>query len=158
MACLRLRDEGGPLPAVQVLICPNTDLLLAQPSIVQKGTGYGLDADLLAWFVAQWTPDPAERRTASPLHQPDLSGLPTALVVTAEQDALRDEGAAYAHRLAESGVPVTHRREAGLPHGFIQDLDLTSPDAAAAQQRIFADIRRLISSPGTARAEPERSG
>jgi acetyl esterase len=144
MACLRLRDEGGPSPAVQILICPNTDLTLSRPSITEKGTGYGLDAEMLAWFAAQWMPDSARRRAASPLHHPDLSGLPTALVVTAEHDALRDEGDAYAHRLAEAGVQVTHRCEPGLVHGFIQGMDLTSSDAAAAHERIFTDVRRLI--------------
>lgn len=144
MACLRLRDEGGPLPAAQILICPNTDLTLSQPSVTEKGTGYGLDAGMLAWFAAQWVPDPAERRTASPLHHPDVSGLPAALVVTAEHDVLRDEGDAYARRLADAGVRVTHRREPGLTHGFIQGMDLTSSEAAAAHERIFADVRALI--------------
>ncbi|WP_326823839.1 alpha/beta hydrolase [Streptosporangium sp. NBC_01756] len=159
MACLRLRDEGGPLPAVQILICPNTDLTLSLPSVTEKGTGYGLDADMVAWFAAQWTPDPERRRAASPLHHPDLSGLPAALVVTAEHDALRDEGDAYARRLADAGVRVTHRCEPGLVHGFIQGMDLTSPDAAAAHQRIFADIRGLIprrDDPGTVAVRKRR--
>ncbi|GII56212.1 hypothetical protein Pth03_46010 [Planotetraspora thailandica] len=144
MACLRLRDEGRRPPAVQVLLCPNTDLTLSLPSVVEKGTGHGLDADVLTWFVEQWVPDPAARREASPLHQPDLSGLISALVVTAEHDALRDEGDAYAARLADAGVEVTHRCEPHLVHGFIQGMDLTSADAAAAHERIFADVRRLV--------------
>ncbi|MER5749406.1 alpha/beta hydrolase [Streptomyces sp. NPDC002088] len=143
-ACLSLRDEGGPLPAVQALICPNTDLSLEYPSIAEKGTGYGLDADALAVFVDQFVPAPADRRAASPLHADDLSGLPTALIVTAEHDALRDEGGAYAHRLAEAGVAVRHRVEPGLVHGFIQGMDLTDPAAAAAHTRLFADLRELI--------------
>ncbi|MGW2819991.1 alpha/beta hydrolase [Streptomyces sp. NPDC001443] len=143
-ACLVLRDEGGPLPALQALFCPNTDLLLRHPSIVEKGTGYGLDADVLAVFVEQFVPDPARRRAASPLHADDLSGLPGALIVTAEHDALRDEGDAYAHRLAQAGVPVRHRVEPGLVHGFIQGMDLTDPAAAAAHERLFADLRELV--------------
>ncbi|WP_079189569.1 alpha/beta hydrolase [Actinacidiphila paucisporea] len=143
-ACLALRDTGGPLPALQALICPNTDLTLTRPSITEKGTGYGLDADELAFFAASYVPDPAARAAASPLHAPDLTGLPPAVVVTAEHDALRDEGDAYARRLAAAGVPVRHRREAGLPHGFIQNMDLTSAVAAAAHDRVFADLRELI--------------
>ncbi|MET7457620.1 alpha/beta hydrolase [Streptomyces sp. NPDC005574] len=143
-ACLALRDEGGPLPAVQALICPNTDLTLALPSVTDKGTGHGLTAEALAGFVEAFVPDPAERAAASPLHADDLAGLPTALVVTAEHDPLRDEGDAYARRLAQAGVTVRHRCETGLEHGFIQGMDLTDPAAAAAHERVFADLRDLV--------------
>ncbi|WP_214412595.1 alpha/beta hydrolase [Sphaerisporangium fuscum] len=144
MACLRLRDAGEPLPAVQILICPNTDLTLSQPSIEEKGSGYALDADFLTWAVTQWTPEEAVREEASPLLAPDLRGMPDTIIVTAEHDALRDEGDAYARRLAQAGVRVVHRQEAGLTHGFIQGMDLTSPEAAAAQDRLFADITALV--------------
>ncbi|MGV9385539.1 alpha/beta hydrolase [Nonomuraea sp. NPDC003707] len=56
---------------------------------------------------------------------------------------LRDEGDAYARRLARAGVHVTHRQEPGLEHGFIQNMDLTSAEAAAAHERLFEDIRTL---------------
>jgi acetyl esterase len=144
MACLRLRDEGGPLPAAQVLICPNTDLTLSRPSIGENDADYGPKADFLAWAVEQWAPDPVTRAPASPLFAADLSGMPATILVTAEHDTLRDEGDAYADRLAEAGVRVAHRREPGLVHGFIQNMDLTSEEAAAAHQRLFADIRTLI--------------
>ncbi|MCW3840397.1 alpha/beta hydrolase [Micromonospora yasonensis] len=145
MACMRLRDQGDPLPAVQILICPNTDLLLSRPSVSEKGIGYGLDAEMLSWFVAQWVPDPIDRRAASPLHHPDLAGLPAALVVAAEHDWLCDEGASYARRLADAAVRVGYRCEPGLLHGwFIQGTDLTDPEAAAAHERIFIDVRLLI--------------
>ncbi|MEV6011960.1 alpha/beta hydrolase fold domain-containing protein [Streptomyces sp. NPDC051976] len=97
-ACIALRDEGGPLPAVRALICPNTDLTLALPSITENSTGHNLEADTLAVFVESFVPDPADRPAASPLHADDLTGLPTALVVTAEHDPLHDEGDAYARR------------------------------------------------------------
>jgi len=48
LGCLRLRDEGGPLRAAQVLACPNTDLTLSQPSVTEKATGWGLSADDVA--------------------------------------------------------------------------------------------------------------
>ncbi|WP_234343899.1 alpha/beta hydrolase [Streptomyces sp. NRRL F-5123] len=143
-ACLVLRDEGGPLPGLQALVCPNTDLTLGLPSVAEKGSGYGLDADALTYFAAAYVPDPAHRAAASPLHAADVSGLPPALIVTAEHDALRDEGDAYAERLAKAGVPVRHRCEPGLEHGFIQGTDLTDPAAAAAHDRFFADLRALV--------------
>jgi acetyl esterase len=144
LACLRLRDAGGPQPTAQVLAYPNTDLTLSEPSVRAKGTGWSLDAGDLAWAVAQWVPDESARAAASPLHAPDLSGLPPALVVTAEHDPLRDEGDRYAARLAAAGTPVRHRCEPGLVHGFLQGLDLVSPVAAAASDRFFADVHELV--------------
>ncbi|MET7464962.1 alpha/beta hydrolase [Nonomuraea sp. NPDC005501] len=146
MACLRLRDEGGPLPAAQILLCPNTDLTLSMPSVAEKGSGYGLDAGFLSWAVSQWTSGPEVRDDprASPLTAADLRGMPDSIVVTAEHDPLRDEGDAYARRLAEAGVRVTHRQEPGLVHGFIQNMDLTSPEAAAAHERLFRDIAGML--------------
>jgi acetyl esterase len=145
LACLRLHGEGGPVPGAQVLVCPNTDLTLSQPSMTEKGTGWGLSADDVAWGAELWVPDAAQRAapTVSPLHATDLTGLPPALVLTAEHDPLRDEGDAYAARLAAAVVPTTHRREPRMIHGFLT-LDTVSPAAAAAGERLFADIARML--------------
>ncbi|MHC3467964.1 alpha/beta hydrolase [Streptomyces sp. 7R007] len=145
LACLRLRDEGGPVPAAQVLAYPNTDLTLSSPSARTKATGWGLTTDDVAWGAEQWVPDPARRADprVSPLHAADLGGLPPAVVVTAEHDPLRDEGDAYAARLAEAGVAVRHRCEAGMVHGFLT-LDTLSPAAAQAGDRVFAEVADLL--------------
>jgi len=145
LACLRLRDEGGPLPAGQALAYPNTDLTLSRPSIRSKGAGWGLDPADLAWAVGQWGIAPERRAdpAVSPLFAPDLAGLPPALVVTAEHDPLRDEGDEYVARLRDAGTPVLHRCEPDLVHGFLQGLDTISPIAADAADRFFADVGRL---------------
>ncbi len=145
LVCLRLRDAGARCPAAQMLVYPNTDLTFALPSVREKATGWGLDADDARWFAEQWVPDPARRADprVSPLHEPDLTGLPPAIVVTAEHDPLRDEGEAYAARLAEAGVPVGARRERGLVHGFL-GFASTSPAAAEAARRLAADVRDLL--------------
>jgi acetyl esterase len=130
LACVRLRDEDPrALPGLQVLLYPNTDLTGGQPSMRDKGTGFGLTASGVRFF--------------SPLRAPDLSGLPPALVVTAEHDPLRDEGEAYARRLADAGVDVELRREPGLIHNFMM-LDTVSPACAAGVDRVAADLRRLL--------------
>lgn len=115
----RVRDRGGPPIAFQLLIYPGTDMTRSLPSYTDNGTGYLLDADTMAWFVGLYL-DGAEPRQAdaSPLFVEDLSGLPPALVVTAEFDPLRDEGEAYAERLSEAGVAVVLSRYDGMVHGF----------------------------------------
>jgi acetyl esterase len=149
LACLRLREEGGPRPFAQVLVHPNTDLTLAQPSVREFGDGWGLQAADVAWGAESWVPDPARRADpgVSPLAAPDLTNLPTALVVTCAYDPLRDEGEAYARRLADAGVLARHRREPGMIHGFLT-LDTMSPAAAAAGQRVFADLLALLGEDG----------
>jgi acetyl esterase len=73
------------------------------------------------WFWSLYLPDPADGASpyASPLNATDLSGLPAALMITAEFCPLRDEGNAYAEALARADVPVEHRQYADLPHGFL---------------------------------------
>ena len=146
LACLRLRDEDpAALLDLQVLLCANTDLTGAQPSMRQKASGWGLDAEGIKFFSSQWVPDPSRWSDpgVSPLHAPDLSGLPKALIVTAEHDPLRDEAEAYAHRLRDAGVDVELRREPGLIHNFMM-LDEISPACAAAADRVAADLRTLL--------------
>lgn len=113
------RDVGGPSIAFQLLVYPGTDLTGSMPSHVENGTGYLLDSETMTFFLGSYLAggDPRDP-DASPLFAEDLSGLPPALVVTAEFDPLRDEGEAYAERLREAGVPVTATRYDGMIHGF----------------------------------------
>ena len=129
-----------------MLACPNTDLRLTSRSIEQLGHGWVLDVDSLRWAIAQWLPpgvapeDPA----VSPVLA-DLAGLPPTVVVTADHDPLRDEGDALARALRAVRVPVVHRCEPGMVHGFIQNLDLVSPAAASATARWHDDAGKLLS-------------
>jgi len=145
LVCLRLRDERRRMPDAQVLIYPNTDLTFSQPSVKEKGAGWGLDADDALWYAEQWVPDSALRANPriSPLFEPDLSGLPPTIVVTAEHDPLRDEGNAYANKLRNSGVLVIARCEPGLVHGFL-GLSSVSPIATNAAQRLYRDVQQLL--------------
>lgn len=114
------RDRGGPPLAFQLLIYPVADHDFATSSYLANADGYLLTRESMIWFWDQYVPEPADRRNpyASPLRAEDLSGLPPALVVTAEYDPLRDEGEAYAARLARSGVSATLKRYDGMVHGF----------------------------------------
>lgn len=142
LACLRLRDEDpAALPDLQVLLYANTDLTGAHPSMREKAAGRGLDAEAIQFFNSQWVPDRTRWSDpgVSPLHAPELSGLPAALIVTAEHDPLRDEAEAYARRLRDAGVDVELRREPGLIHNFMM-LDEVSPACAAAADRVAAGL------------------
>ncbi|RBQ16262.1 alpha/beta hydrolase [Spongiactinospora rosea] len=115
------RDRGGPRLATQVLICP----VFGHPddgfgSYADFAEGFGMTAGIMRWFFEQYVTDPADldRPYALPLRAADLAGLPPALVMTAEFDVLRDEGEAYARRLAEAGVPTELTRYDGQIHGF----------------------------------------
>jgi acetyl esterase len=90
---------------------------------------------------------------ASPLRAPSLAGLAPAYVLTVEHDVLRDEGEAYAGRLAAAGVPVRHRRWAGHLHGFVGDPDAFD-DAEPALDEIAAALGdALAPAHGSARAD-----
>jgi len=139
-----LREHARPCGGL-LLACPNTDLRLGSQSIEEFGHGWGLDARSLRWAVAQWLPPGAapEDPAVSPLLA-DLSGLPPTVLITADHDPLRDEGDALAEALRVARVPVVHRCEPGMVHGFIQNLDLVSPAAARATARFHRDARALL--------------
>ena len=105
----------------QLLIYPVTDYYDSNtPSMEENADGYGLGRDGMIWFWNHYLQDPSQgaHPHASPYRANDLSGLPPALVVTAELDPLRDEGEYYARRLAEAGVPTEMKRWDGMNHGF----------------------------------------
>ncbi len=122
-ACLRLRDSGGPMPTAQVLLYPITTCHPdTTPSYRDFADGYGLTRDSMFWFLGHYLAEAshADDPHASPLLARDLSGLPPALVVTAEYDLLRDEAESYAERLRDAGVPVSLIRYDGMIHGFLR--------------------------------------
>lgn len=112
------RDRGGPEIRLQVLVYPVTDPEADLPSRHENGEGYFLTTSTMDWFHECYLQGQDLHPYNAPLQNPDLSGLPPALVITAEFDPLRDEGEAYGRRLEEAGVPVTVSRYDGQIHGF----------------------------------------
>jgi acetyl esterase len=143
LAAARLASASVRLSAV-LLICPNADLTLAQPSVSAKGSGWGLDEEALRWFVRQWTPDLSPEKPApvqSSSRRP--ARVATTLVATAEHDPLRDEGAALVGHLRGLGVDASHLPHPGLIHGFFT-LDAISPAANVAGDALIRQLGRLL--------------
>jgi acetyl esterase len=138
IAARQQRDAGTPLD-YQVLIYPALDPMTASASYDELGE-YGLDrkAMKLAWET--YIPDPLQRFTpdAAVFATPDLSDMPPTLIITAEYDALRDEGADYADALLRAGVPVVHTRYMGVNHGFARKLAVIDAARAATDQVAFS--------------------
>ncbi|TWT94590.1 alpha/beta hydrolase [Stieleria varia] len=117
---MALADEPFSI-RLQVLIYPVTAADFSTESYRQFSEGFGLTRANMQWFWQQHVGNPSGKLSplAAPLHSRSLSGLPAAYVITAEYDVLRDEGEAYASRLAADGVRTTWRRVDGVLHGFM---------------------------------------
>jgi acetyl esterase len=117
---LMARDRGASLPIFQLLVYPVTDRNFDTQSYVYNAEGYQLTRDGMVWYWDHYLKDDADAFNpyAAPLQASDLSGLPPALVITAEYDPLRDEGEAYSRRLEAAGVPTVCTHYDGMIHGF----------------------------------------
>jgi acetyl esterase/lipase len=125
VVCRLARDMGGPNIMGQALLTPLTAGDMTRASFAENADGYGLTTPLLRWFADHYI-DEADRADPrfAPLHAGDLSGLPPAIVVTAEFDPLRDDGDAYAGALAAAGVPTEHVRARGHTHLSVTMVDM----------------------------------
>jgi acetyl esterase len=120
VVAIEAREQGGPPLVFQLLVYPVTDYSFSTPSYQDNADGYLLTKDSMVWFWDHYlrTEADGQDHRASPLRASDLTGLPPALVITAEYDPLRDEGEAYGRRLQEAGVDTTISRYDGMIHGF----------------------------------------
>ena len=146
VVALLARERGGPRLAHQALIYPVTDCNFTTDSYRENAEGYFLTTLSMRWFWGHYLGDAPGHAAAgddwraSPLRATSLAGLPSAHVLTAEFDPLRDEGEAYASRLREAGVPVTHTRYDGLVHGFFY-LTEAIADGERAVTEVAAELR-----------------
>ncbi|AKB18231.1 MULTISPECIES: alpha/beta hydrolase [unclassified Methanosarcina] len=120
---LLAKERGGPKIVYQVLFYPVTDANFDTPSYQKYATDIWLTREAMKWFWDNYLPDKEARRqpTASPLQASvdQLRGQPPALIITDENDVLRDEGEAYAHKLMQAGVDVITVRYLGTIHDFV---------------------------------------
>lgn len=142
LVALLARDRNGPALVLQWLDVPATDLTMSQPSIDRLADGYGLTKADMEEFRAAYLRDVDPKDPyVSPLHYDDLSGLPPALIMTAEFDPLRDDGHAYAQRLREADVEVEHHHLEGMVHASFAFTRLL-PLAKEYEQTAIAALRR----------------
>ena len=143
---LLAKEKLGPEIKSQLLLWPITDANFQTGSYDQFATGHYLTRDMMRWFWDNYTSDDLERTQiyASPLKATleQLKGLPPALILTAENDVLRDEGEAYARKLNEAGVPVVSVRFNGMIHDWSTLNVLTNvPGAGAAILLAASDLK-----------------
>lgn len=141
---LRARDRGEAVFAFQALLCPALDVVGDFPSRREFARDFGLEPETMSWSVEAYVPDAGVRARAdvSPLRAASLVGLPPSLIATAEHDPLRDEGEAYAARLADAGIEVTATRHLGAVHFFTDPTRFRAADALV--DHIAGALRRLF--------------
>jgi acetyl esterase len=143
----RLRAAGAPLPALQVLVYPATDVrpLLAEP----RGPGGAAELGTPAWWAEQYLrgADPGDP-DASLVADPAPGGLPSTIVVSGGADPMAPEGAAYVRLLAAAGVDAREKLYPGMPHGFFGwNVGLRS--CAVAHEDVVGAIRKALKSPAS---------
>lgn len=157
---LLAKERGGPDIKFQALLYPVTDSNFDTQSYITYKDGPWLARKGMEWFWDNYLPEKAKRKepTASPLQSPidQLKGLPPALIIVDENDVLRDEGEAYAHKLMQANVTVTATRYLGTIHDFmlLNPISDTSPVRGAIDQASGMLKKMLQMSPITSASEP----
>jgi acetyl esterase/lipase len=149
VVALMAKDRGGPKICFQGLMWPVTDAYFETPSYDEFAEGRFLTRNMMRWFWDNYTSDPGERAEiyASPLRGmiEELRGLPPALVQTAGNDVLRDEGEEYARKLDAAGVDVIAVRYSSMIHdwGLLNPLSQV-PATRAALQQLGEELKRRL--------------
>ena len=142
---LLARDRRGPRLALQLLLCPVTDLSRESESRRAFAEGYFINPATLAWATELYAGVGADLANPmiSPLRAGDFAGLPPAHIHTAEFDPLRDEGKAYADALVAAGVKVRYACHEGMIHHFYA-MAGAIPAARAIVAAVGAGVREVL--------------
>jgi acetyl esterase len=152
VVAMMARDRGGPKIRLQMLFWPATDANFGTTSYRAYDTGRFLPRAFMQFGWDIYAPDAKTRREpyAAPLQASiaQLRGLPPAMIQTAENDVLRDEGEAYGRKLSEAGVDVTSTRYIGQIHdfGLLNGL-LAVPSTQAALRQASEALARYLHQP-----------
>jgi acetyl esterase len=144
IVCQSMKDSGLAI-ALQVLLCPVTDIAADNQSRREFVEGYFLEGPLMSWAGAHYLPAGADLNDPrlSPLRAPDLSGLPPAVIHTAGYDLLRDEGKDYADALERAGVEVRYVCHEHMIHHFYA-MGGAIPYARTALKAMGTDIKAVL--------------
>ena len=147
---LLAKERGGPPIIFQMLFYPVTDANFNTSSYNTYQEGYFLTRDNMKWFWDNYVSNDTNRKepTVSPLQASleQLSGLPPTLIIVGENDVLRDEGEAYAHKLMQAGVPTTATRYLGTIHDFMMLNPISdTPAARGAIDQASHTLKELFS-------------
>jgi acetyl esterase len=145
VVCQESVRNAGPAIAAQCLICPVLDFEDTSPSRDAFAENHLLDRATLEADLADYLPEGAELADPriSPLRAVKLTGLPAAIIHTAEFDPMRDEGNAYAAKLVAAGVAVEHICHDGMIHNF-HAMGAVLPQARLVLQQIGEQMRRTL--------------
>jgi acetyl esterase len=143
VVALLAKERKGPAIRYQALFYPVTDANFENASYNEFGNGPWLTKPAMEWFWNAYAPNKEDRKkiTAAPLlaTTEELTGLPPALVMTDENDVLRDEGEAYARKLTQAGVSVTSVRFLATFHDFALLNGLAGTPASVSAIRLASE-------------------
>lgn len=149
VVALMAKERAGPHIEFQLLFYPVTDYNFNTDSYNLYQEGYFLTREAMKWFWKNYLVDETHTKDpkVSPLQTPidKLQGLPPTLLIVGENDVLRDEGEAYAHKLMQSGVKVTSIRYLGTIHDFVMLNPITeTPAARGAIEQACSTLKKLF--------------
>lgn len=150
VVALLSKDRGGPSIIFQLLFYPVTDANFETDSYLSYQEGYFLTRESMKWFWNNYLSEDTNRKqpTVSPLQASleQLHGMPPALIIVGENDVLRDEGEAYAHKLMQAEVKVTAIRYLGTIHDFVMLNPITdTPAPRGAIKQACNTLKNVLS-------------
>ncbi len=139
------QEKSGPNITAQALIYPVTNLDFTTSSYEKFQDGYGLDKDLMIWFGEYYVNNEDDYKNVyvSPLLHNNVSALPPAIIVAAENDVLLDEGAQYRDKLREAGVRVDYTIVPGSVHGYFSNMVIFAHETKATVDEIAKFLKSI---------------